>query len=199
MKIIAPFATTVAAAALLTAGAVAQTTPPATNTTPTTPPAQTQTTPSTTPVASITQQSANQWRGSQLIGLNVYNDQNEKVGDVTELITNSNGQVEAIVVGVGGFLGIGRHDVALRWEDLRFVNEPRPAATTPADKRAPNAATPPAAPAPNAATPPAATPPATAPAARTNTNREVPDHAVINMTRDQLKAMPAFKYASDQS
>jgi len=121
MKIIAPFATTVAAAALLTAGAVAQTTPPATNTTPTTPPAQTQTTPSTTPVASITQQSANQWRGSQLIGLNVYNDQNEKGGDVTELITNSNGQVEAIVVGVGGFLGIGRHDVALRWEDLRFV------------------------------------------------------------------------------
>jgi sporulation protein YlmC with PRC-barrel domain len=186
MKIIAPFATTVAAAALLTAGAVAQTTPPATTPTP---PAQTQTTPTTTTTASLTQQSANQWRGSQLIGLNVYNNQNEKVGDVTELITNQNGQVEAVVVGVGGFLGIGRHDVALRWEDLRFVNEPRPAATptTPApDKRTTT---------PNAATPPAAAP---APAARTE-NREVPDHAVINMTRDQLKAMPVFKYANDKT
>lgn len=184
MKIIAPFATTVAAVALLTAGAVAQTTPPAPNTTP---PAQTQTTPSTAPAVSITQQSTNQWRGSQLIGLDIYNNQNEKVGDVTELITNSNGQVEAVVVGVGGFLGIGRHDVALRWEDLRFVNDPRPAATpaTPADKRTttPNAATPPAAP---------------APATRTE-NREVPDHAIISMTRDQLKAMPAFKYANDKS
>jgi hypothetical protein len=33
----------------------------------------------------------------------------------------------------------------------------------------------------------------------TTKNREYPDHAVVNMTKDQLKALPAFKYLSDAS
>jgi sporulation protein YlmC with PRC-barrel domain len=179
MRIITPLAATVAAAALLSASAVAQT-PPKDNKTMT--PNQTQSAPTQSPTApsttaSATQQQSHQWRGSQLIGLDVYNDKDEKVGDVTELITNANGQVEAVVVGVGGFLGLGRHDVALRWEDLRFVNEPRRTAATPpaGDKRA--------------------TPPATS---VQRANPEAPDHAVISLTTDELKALPAFKYAGEQ-
>lgn len=168
MKKLTPFATAVAAAALISAGAIAQTTP-----SPTPAPAATT---STAP----TQQQSGQWRGSQLIGLDIYNDKNEKVGDVTELITNSNGQIEALVVGVGGFLGMGRHDVALRWADFRFVNEPRRPATPPAGTGADN----------RTATPPPA-------AAAPKANLEAPDHAVINLTRDELKALPAFKYAND--
>jgi hypothetical protein len=39
---------------------------------------------------------------------------------------------------------------------------------------------------------------ATGTTARTSTSqRDYPDHAVVNMTKDQLKAMSAFKYASD--
>jgi sporulation protein YlmC with PRC-barrel domain len=185
MKILAPFATSVAAVALLTAGAIAQTTPA-------TPPTQTPpaaTTPSQAPAANaVTQQSANQWRASQLMGLDVYNDKDEKVGDIIELITDKSGKIEAVVVGVGGFLGMGRHDVALRWQDLRFVNEPRRTASTP-----------PATNTNSKNNPDNANRPTTTPTATTNTTREGPDHAVISLTRDQLKAMPAFKYASDRS
>ncbi|MGE0340735.1 MAG: PRC-barrel domain-containing protein [Xanthobacteraceae bacterium] len=168
MKIIAPFATTVAAAALLTAGAVAQTTPPATNTTPTTPPAQTQTTPTTTPAApaattTATQQSTSQWRGSQLIGLDVYNSADENIGDINDVILSKDGRIELIVVGVGGFLGIGEHSVALPWDQIRFSDMPRKGDTSNAEKG------------------------------------EKPDHAMVNMTKDQLKALPAFKYASSKS
>lgn len=166
MKKLTPFATAVAAVALIGAGAVAQTTP---SPTPAPPAATTSTAP--------TQQQSGQWRGSQLIGLDIYNNKGEKVGDVTELITSSNGQVEALVVGVGGFLGMGRHDVALRWADFRFVNEPRRPATAPAG------------PGDKTATPPAAAAP--------KPNLEAPDHAVISLTTEELKALPAFKYAND--
>jgi sporulation protein YlmC with PRC-barrel domain len=169
-------AATLAASALLLGTAFAQTTPPASPA----PPAPAAQTAPTTMQPAATQQQTGQWRGSKLIGLDIYNNNNEKIGDVSEIITNSSGQIEAVVVGVGGFLGLGQHDVALKWSDLRFVNEaPRSNTTT---------TTPPA----NANRP---TTPTTPPAAATRTDPEVPNHAVINMTADQLKAMPAFKYA----
>jgi sporulation protein YlmC with PRC-barrel domain len=171
-------AATLAASALLLGTAIAQTTPPA----PPAPPAPAaQTTPTTAPAA--TQQTSGQWRGSKLIGLDIYNNNNEKIGDVSEIITNANGQIEAVVVGVGGFLGLGQHDVALKWSDLRFVNEaPRSSTTTTTPPANANRA-------PNATTPPATT------TTTTTANAEAPNHAVVNMTADQLKAMPAFKYA----
>jgi ribosomal 30S subunit maturation factor RimM len=45
------------------------------------------------------------WRSSKLIGLNVYNDQNEKLGDISEILLDKSGKVEGVVIGVGGFLG----------------------------------------------------------------------------------------------
>jgi PRC-barrel domain len=55
----------------------------------------------------MTQEAAGQWRGSKLIGLNVYNDDNEKIGGITELIVDKSGKLDAVVVGAGGFLGLG--------------------------------------------------------------------------------------------
>ncbi len=163
MKTIAPLATAVAAAALLTAGAVAQTPPK--NTKPVTP-NQTQTTPSTAPsttTASTTQQQTNQWRGSQLIGLDVYNNSDENIGDINDVILAKDGKIELIVVGVGGWLGMGQHDVALRWDQVSFSDQPRKGDTKNAEAG------------------------------------EKPDHAMVNMTKEQLKNLPAFKYSSDQS
>ena len=53
------------------------------------------------------------WRASKLMGLDVYNEANEKLGDVNELILDKNGKVSAVVIGVGGFLGMGEHDIAV--------------------------------------------------------------------------------------
>src|SRR5215203_6432267 len=74
---------------------------------------------------------ANLWRASKLVGLNVYNDQNEKLGDISEILVDKSGKVEGVVIGVGGFLGIGQNDIKVEMSKLKFVDEPvRTSATT---------------------------------------------------------------------
>ena len=58
------------------------------------------------------------------MGLDVYNEANEKLGDVNELILGKNGKVNAVVIGVGGFLGMGEHDIAVTMDKLKFIAEP---------------------------------------------------------------------------
>jgi PRC-barrel domain len=50
------------------------------------------------------------WRSSKLVGLNVYNDQNEKLGDISEILLDKSGKVDGVIIGVGGFLGMGQHE-----------------------------------------------------------------------------------------
>ena len=50
---------------------------------------------------------------------NVYDPQDNKIGDITDLIVESSGKIEAAMVGVGGFLGIGEKDVAVQFEALK--------------------------------------------------------------------------------
>src|SRR5690606_30565628 len=56
---------------------------------------------------------------SNIIGKPVYNgtgDDAEKIGSVNDLVINPDGSIEALVIGVGGFLGIGQKDVAIEYE-----------------------------------------------------------------------------------
>jgi sporulation protein YlmC with PRC-barrel domain len=53
-----------------------------------------------------------------LIGAKVKTSAGEDVGPVTDLIINENGQVVAIVISVGGFLGMGERHVAIGWDDV---------------------------------------------------------------------------------
>jgi len=129
-----------------------------------------------------------EWRASKMAGLKIYNDANESIGSINDLLMDKSGNVKAVVIGVGGFLGVGEHLVALPLDKVKFVTEPvvytgaaggsnvsggRPASTTTtgAANTAPAAATP------------------------AKPNPWYPDHAVISATKDQLKAMPEFKYA----
>ena len=130
------------------------------------------------------------WRASKLMGLDVYNEANEKLGDINELILDKNGKVNAVVIGVGGFLGMGEHDIAVSMDKLKFVEEPvRTSSTTPATTTRDNAA------APRETTTGAATTTATTTARSGNANDWTPDHAVMSGTKEQLKAMPQFKYS----
>ena len=54
-----------------------------------------------------------EWRASKLVGVNVYNDANEKIGDINDVILDKAGKVENVILGVGGFLGMGEHYVAV--------------------------------------------------------------------------------------
>ncbi len=68
-----------------------------------------------------TYQQGNQMLGSGLMGARVVGAGNENIGEVDDLLLDRNGQVVAIVVGVGGFLGIGEKDVAIANDQLEFV------------------------------------------------------------------------------
>ena len=47
------------------------------------------------------------------MGQTVYNDKNEKVGKVDDIIIAPDKAVSYAIVGAGGFLGVGKHDVAI--------------------------------------------------------------------------------------
>src|ERR1700758_241645 len=64
------------------------------------------------------------WRASKVVGLNVYNDKNESLGSINDLLTDKDGNIKAVVIGVGGFLGVGEHLVAVPLDKVKFVNEP---------------------------------------------------------------------------
>ena len=64
------------------------------------------------------------WRGSKLVGLSVYNESNESLGSINDLLMDKSGNIKGVVIGVGGFLGVGEHLVALPFDKVKFVNEP---------------------------------------------------------------------------
>lgn len=65
----------------------------------------------------------NGWRASKVIGSAVYNDQNQKVGSVDDLIVTPSDKVVVAVISVGGFLGIGSKLVVVPFDQLHFGND----------------------------------------------------------------------------
>jgi len=63
-------------------------------------------------------QASDEWLASNLVGQAVMNADNEPIGDINDIVTGEDGRVVAVLVGVGGFLGLGEKDVAVRYEDL---------------------------------------------------------------------------------
>ena len=130
------------------------------------------------------------WRASKVVGLRVYNDENESLGSISDLLMDKGGSIKAAVIGVGGFLGVGQHFVAVPLDKIKFVNEPV------AYKGTASTGTPGAGGAGGSMSRPPTTTGSTAgsPAA-SKPNPWYPDHAVFNANKDELKAMPEFKYS----
>lgn len=153
------------------------------------PSAATDKAPAASTTATTTTSASGEWRASKLVGLKIYNDANESVGSINDLLMDKNGDIKIAVIGVGGFLGMGEHLVAVPYDKLKFVNEAvayTGAATTPANRPASTTTT------GAAADRPTTSMEKTAPA--TTTSKWYPDHAVFNATKDDLKKMPEFKY-----
>ena len=132
--------------------------------------------------AGVTQSYKGQWRAYKMIGLDVYNQNNEKLGDISELLTDPTGKIQTAILGVGGFLG--ERMVQVSFDQLKFVKkpiEPKMASSTTSSTTSTTPAT----------TTGAAT---TARPVRSAGEQWYPDHAVINLTADQLKTIPQFQY-----
>ena len=69
---------------------------------------------------------ADGWLATEIIGETIYNstgDDAEAIGDVNDFVLDQNGEIGAVVVGVGGFLGIGQKSVAINWSDLELSED----------------------------------------------------------------------------
>src|SRR5260221_6102026 len=81
---------------------------------------------------------------TNLVGRTVVDSKGATLGKIDSVLVDAGGKVHYVVVGVGGFLGIGEKDVALRWDELSNQNG---------------------------------------------------DKLVANLTKEQVTAMPGYKYA----
>lgn len=69
----------------------------------------------------ISSQSADQWLTSNFEGTDVIGPNDEKIGDVNDVLFSKDGQIVAYIVGVGGFLGIGAKNVALAPSSFQVI------------------------------------------------------------------------------
>lgn len=108
-------------ALLLAGGAYAQTAHAQTATTTPAEPTQMDTGMATQPAPNVKQ--ADGYLASALIGKTVYNgmgDDAESIGSISDLILSPDAKVEAVVIGVGGFLGIGKKNVAIEYDLVKI-------------------------------------------------------------------------------
>ena len=130
------------------------------------------------------------WRTSKVVGLSVYNSKDENIGAISDLLMDKSGNIKAAVIGVGGFLGMGEHLVAIPFDKIKFVEQPVTTASTNANPPGMNAPNRPA----TSTTTGAATGSSTT--TTTKSNEWYPDHAMFDATKDELKKLPEFKYSS---
>jgi sporulation protein YlmC with PRC-barrel domain len=136
----------------------------------------------------MTQAEVGQYRATKLVGVNIYNSNDESIGEVNELVVDKAGAIKAVVIGVGGFLGIGQKNVGLPYASIKWEDKAKQTAAVGMAPATPGTPAPAGGDATTAQAP--APPPDT-------TVRDYPNHGILNMTKDQLQAAPEFKFASE--
>ena len=71
--------------------------------------------------STLKDQPTDQIRADDFIGTTVYGSNDESVGEVGDVVLSQDGNVDAILIDVGGFLGIGEKEVALGLDNLQFM------------------------------------------------------------------------------
>ena len=138
----------------------------------------------------VTMQEKAQWRTPKLIGVDVYGADNKKIGKIDDILMGHDGKAQAVVIGVGGFLGIGKKDVGVPFSAIEWKTEPRKVPATdlqPTNSVASTTTGQTAEPPPMKELDPAAT----------EARQGYPDRAILNATEAQLKGAPDFYYASN--
>src|SRR5918997_5749695 len=119
-----PLALTLLGSVFIAAPALAQTTPAPAPANPAPPPASTQPAPMNAGQGSamnfLEVRPQDQFRASKLIGTRVTGANNESIGEINDVLMDQNGPAHAVIIGVGGFLGIGEKDVAIPMTALQF-------------------------------------------------------------------------------
>ena len=159
----------------------------------------------------VSSQSESDWLGSTLIGRTVENNNGDNLGNINNIVVNEQGQVVAVVIGVGGFLGIGEKDVGVSFATLEFKQDEAKASAYKLAGKPMNPAMNPAI-NPNAAKGDGADNTAAQKQAsdertkklqadRTAAPRKDSGHSdmiiVLNTTKEQLKSAPEYKFLGE--
>ena len=175
----------------------------------------------------IAQQPHTSLRLSQLKGVDVIGQDHTRLGDIDEVLVDRNGRIEAVVIGVGGFLGVGGKNVAIPFDQILWntgevsrdaspsaslaPENARPAeqAATAAAERMPGAnisdRTLNAGPEGRSGTVDPGTGPVTtgatggAPATTPVMSRDGPQRAFVRFTRADLESAPEFRFGDQQA
>jgi sporulation protein YlmC with PRC-barrel domain len=146
----------------------------------------------------IDKQQPSNWMTSALIGRSVMNSAGEILGDIEDIIIDEQGQVVAVVIGVGGFLGIGEKGIGVRYTDLKFEpvpvpEQPRVRPLVPAPTQQPGA---------GAIRQPPGAEPVERPQGTQATQSEDPQHRdkliVLDVSKEQREAAPAYRKLGEE-
>jgi PRC-barrel domain len=112
-----------------------------------------------------------QWRASKLIGVDVYSAENEKLGEINEILVDQDAHVQA-VIGIGGLLGIAERNVVIPFRELEWRYGP-PETTAPTTSQSDTA---------------------TRRETVDNTRRGYPDFVVLRKSKAELQNAPRITY-----
>jgi sporulation protein YlmC with PRC-barrel domain len=132
----------------------------------------------------VTRQDKTQWRAPKLVGVGVYGPDDKRIGKIDDLVMDHNGATQTVVIGVGGFLGFGKKEVAVPFAAVQWRTESRKVPATDQPPASPVASTTGQQP-PMKETDPVAT----------EASQGYPDKAILDVTLAELKAAPDFQYA----
>ena len=68
-------------------------------------------------------QTEDEYRTSKIVGSKVYNNANENIGSVEDIVLKPDGSMDEVVLSVGGFLGIGDKYVSVPFSDLKITRD----------------------------------------------------------------------------
>jgi sporulation protein YlmC with PRC-barrel domain len=154
----------------------------------------------------LTSQEPDQWRVSKLDGVDIYSPENEKIGDVSEVLLDRNGKAQAVVVGIGGFLGIGQKNVAIPFDAVEWTNTNQDVATTSATGTSPGIygtgdTAPSATGSTTAGNQPSGTAGNTRPSAGATAGsgdqHSHPQRGILRMSKADLQNAPEFRYTGE--
>ncbi len=108
-------------ALVLASGAAIAQTPSPTSPKPTSPAPEAKPTVPAKPIEGhITMQSDSTVLASTLIGAQVVSPAGQDMASIKDVIVKTDGTIDGVVIGVGGFLGIGEHSVAVKWDKIQL-------------------------------------------------------------------------------
>jgi sporulation protein YlmC with PRC-barrel domain len=73
--------------------------------------------------AADNKQTQDEFRTSKIVGAEVYNDANDNIGSVEDIVLKADGSMDEVVLSVGGFIGIGDKYVAVPYSDLKISRD----------------------------------------------------------------------------